>query len=175
MNDTRSKEASCARVRDRLERLLDGALPPLEEARDRGHLEACAACAREEERWRALLTAIGAASRPPTEELAAARPGLADRLASRPPPRPASRTCPRSPPRSGPWRDRLAPALVTAAAAVVALFALEFVGFGFDRLEILPREGLSQRVSEFLGDGAVSLPGWSRVKDGIRLEGGSSR
>lgn len=41
-----ARKASCLRVRGRLIELEDGGLAPLAEARDRGHLEACDACAR---------------------------------------------------------------------------------------------------------------------------------
>lgn len=50
--------AACARVQQRLARLHDGALAPLEEARDRGHLEACAACQAEEREHLRLLALV---------------------------------------------------------------------------------------------------------------------
>ena len=71
----------CERVQGRLEELLDGGLDPLAAARDEGHLEACAACARELRAWTALLDAARAAGRPDPEELAFALAGLDERLA----------------------------------------------------------------------------------------------
>ncbi|HEX6882905.1 MAG TPA: hypothetical protein VF530_05960 [Planctomycetota bacterium] len=50
--------AACGRVQQQLAQLHDGALAPLEEARDRGHLEACAACQAEEREHLRLLALV---------------------------------------------------------------------------------------------------------------------
>jgi len=94
----------CARVRARLPELLDGALVPLEEARDRGHLEACAGCAREEARELRLLAGVRALARVEAAELERVHTALLAAL----------------PPRRAPARERL----WRAAAAAAVLLAL---------------------------------------------------
>jgi len=77
--ETSPAPTPCERVRGRLAELWDGDLPPLEEARDRGHLEACASCGSE---WRALEELLGAIaeSRGTEVELALLGEGLEERL-----------------------------------------------------------------------------------------------
>lgn len=103
--------ASCARVQGRLEALADRGLPALEEARDRGHLEACDGCRREHEAHLALLAALR--STVPSDlvqECARVAEEVLARCAAH---RPARRL-------------RRAPlVLVAAAAAVLLLFLLE--------------------------------------------------
>src|SRR5262245_10158984 len=60
--------ASCARVQARLPALVDGALAPLEEARDRGHMEACPPCRLPCARHDDLLASIRCSLRAGTEE-----------------------------------------------------------------------------------------------------------
>ncbi len=84
MNHDELEGRGCERVRGRLDRLLDGGLTELEAALDRGHLEACAGCRRERERWRDVhaavrdAAAVDAVERSP--ELAFALEGLDARL-----------------------------------------------------------------------------------------------
>lgn len=101
---------ACARVRARLEERFDGALAPLEAARDEGHLEACADCAAQARalaRWladvRAVLAPAQEVQRDADARVAAALAGEAT-------------LTPRRPSR------RSAAALLTAAA--LALLAL---------------------------------------------------
>jgi len=112
----------CERVLARLDRYLDHDLPPLDEARDAGHLEVCAACRAElQRRERVLATARGVLAEPSPEldsVLEEVRAALAERME-----------------RGGPSRTPLLllerPLLVgacTAAAAVLLLVLLELIG-----------------------------------------------
>ena len=101
---------ACERVRGRLERLLDGELSALEAARDEGHLEVCAGCGAERERWQTLLEAV----RRDADDLEFALEGLDDRLAAARGPRPALRLL------RGGWL----PAAAVAAAGVLAMMLL---------------------------------------------------
>jgi len=94
----------CVRVRARLVELLDGTLVPLEAARDRGHLEACAGCAAEEASEQRLLVGVRALASLEPAELARVHAAVLAAL----------------PPRRAPTRERL----WLAAAAAVILFAL---------------------------------------------------
>jgi anti-sigma factor RsiW len=135
--------ASCARVRGRLDRHLDGALAPLDAARDAGHLETCLACRAEELRERALLRAIRSASASDPEELALALRAVRREIdALREPGRLARRLAP------------LAAALALSAAASIALLALHAAG-----LAARPRLALP-RVPSALGAAEVRLPVW---------------
>jgi anti-sigma factor RsiW len=120
---------SCSRVRDRLERLLDHALDPLEEARDRGHLEACAACAAEERALVRLLAGVRAASAPLTAELEDALGRVDARLATEPAVACGAR-------RRGLriLRSRALVPVATVAAAVLLLLVLETTGYGIGTL-----------------------------------------
>jgi len=122
-------------VRARLERLCDGELAPVEAALDRGHLEACAACALERDRLERTLCA--------------ARDELRARAVSS---EPWARESVES---GGQWR--VAFALLTAAAAVLLLCALQASGLGVDRVTAptLPKWSLS--VAEGV-DALRSLP-----------------
>jgi len=83
MTELTNREApsGCERVRGRLMELWDGALPALEEARDHGHLEACASCFAE---WCELEQVLASVvdSRALESELAFASEGLTARLES---------------------------------------------------------------------------------------------
>ena len=143
--------ASCARVQGRLEALADHGLPALEEARDRGHLEACEGCRREHEAHVALLAAIRAAV-PVDLEADCARVAAA----VLPDFRGARRR-----------RRTLPLSLVAAAAAALALFLLrtrvpEFSAPGAQEMAAL--EGVLER-----------LPSWEDVVRGLeRLSRGWS-
>jgi anti-sigma factor RsiW len=136
--------ASCARVRARLAAWLDGGLPPLEAALDRGHLEACAECARERERHERLLAAIRTASAPPALEVELAAAAVLARLPARPPARLAAR-----------WRDRAALA-AAAALLLVTLVATRAAGPA-------PRPLDPATFERVLGQ----LPSWSDVVRGL--------
>jgi len=115
---TRERSASCARVEERLAALVDGALAPLAEARDRGHLEACEACrsalARHERLLASIRTAAWQESAREAELVAAA---VFARLEALAPPAPRSLRAKAS--RS--W----AVGLIAAAAAVLLLALLQ--------------------------------------------------
>ena len=55
---TQELPVACARVQARVPVLVDGELTALEEARDRGHLEACAVCAQALEEHECFLAHI---------------------------------------------------------------------------------------------------------------------
>ncbi|MEW6072518.1 MAG: zf-HC2 domain-containing protein [Planctomycetota bacterium] len=135
--------SGCDRVQGRLEPLLDGALDPLAAARDRGHLEACPACAAELARLERLLATIRAAAAPRAAELALARRGLAERIAAAAPLRPRLRLA------SSPALR----AVATAAAAILALLALELVGPGMGEVGTMPGW-----IGELLARAPVELP-----------------
>lgn len=105
---------SCARVRGRLIELLELDLDALAAARDEGHLEACAACRAERDQLASVFRVARALDQPSARELERARAGLSaylSRAANKPRPHPLVR--------------RLLPASAAAAAAVLALAALE--------------------------------------------------
>jgi len=158
--NTGTTRDGCARVRGRLERYLDDALPPLERARDQGHLEACEDCAAELACGRELLGAIRRASAPAPRELELARAGLAEHLAGAAIARPRLRLL----------RGKVARAVTTAAAAVLALLTLELVGFGLGDVGELP--GQAERLLERVD---LQLPVWSDVVEATWLDGGGSR
>lgn len=108
---------SCERVRARLDRLLDHGLSELEEARDRGHLEACADCARELRSRRDWRRAFRTLDLPSDQEFAWFTQGLSERLAHAAPPRPA-----RAP--SVAWR-RIGAAVALAAGALLTLALID--------------------------------------------------
>lgn len=114
MNEIRDHEpASCARVRGRLIELVDQDLDPLTAARDEGHLEACLPCRAERDELARVFQLARALDRPAPRELELARAALAERWAP-----PATR-------RPHPLAQRLLQAGAAAAAAVLALAALE--------------------------------------------------
>ncbi len=113
-----NENEGCQRVRARLERSLDDALPPLERALDQGHLEACAGCRRERDRWEELLAVVGDALRPDEAELASAVRGLVP-VTDGAGPRRRLLHFP---------RGRMTAALTTAAAAILLLVALGSLG-----------------------------------------------
>lgn len=147
MNPGPGSRSGCERVRGRLERWLDGALAPLDEALDRGHLEACASCAREAERWEKLLRGI--------RTLSAREPGpVATRAAidflgrSRP-----RSNRPRGIPIPVPW--------LGVAAALLVLLALQLGGLG-------PPPAVAQvRELAALDQVLERLPSWSELLRGL--------
>ncbi|MCK6448229.1 MAG: hypothetical protein L6Q99_17725 [Planctomycetes bacterium] len=75
------ESVSCARVRARLESLLEEELSAVEEARDRGHLEVCGPCARELAARRAWRREFAAGARVDDASFAWWTHGLSARLA----------------------------------------------------------------------------------------------
>ncbi|MCE9593254.1 MAG: hypothetical protein K8S98_03575 [Planctomycetes bacterium] len=106
---------ACVRVRERLDRLLDRALTPVDEARDRGHLEACAACARELEARRRWWSAFRELDLPSEVEFAELTRGLGARLERARAPRAKSA-------QAGMLRRVGAVALAAAALVALAVF-----------------------------------------------------
>lgn len=139
-------EKGCGRVRGRLERYVDGTLSPLEEALDRGHLEACGACRVEEARWRELVTSVARTLRPSAEDLSEALVGLDRRLDALSPVRR----------RWSPARAPVVLSLATAAAALFLLLVLQWSGRGLD-----PAARVSTR--ELVPDIRLRLPALSEV------------
>jgi len=139
MNDPKQTlDPRCARVRARLPELLDDALLPLEAARDRGHLEACAGCAAEEARELRLLAGVRALARVEPDELARVHAAVLAAL----------------PPRRAPARERL----WLAAAAAAVLVAL---GSWFG-------PPAAPRTEELAGlDFFSALPDWSGLLRGL--------
>lgn len=148
--------APCERVTARLAELVDGGLSPLDEARDRGHLEACASCAEAFADWlefhRQLTAALPTVELP--EDLV---PGLAEKLQAVHIKKPEAEA-----------RARVWTSLVAAAASLVVLFGFEALGTAMDAdregplfapagLEVpvhWPAEG--GLIPEDLGDGVFS-------------------
>jgi hypothetical protein len=102
----------CARVRARLDELQDGALAPLEAARDHGHLEACADCAREARARADWLAHVQAELAPPRASQRDADARVAQALAATALPRRRAAT------------RRVATAALLAAAALALLTLL---------------------------------------------------
>lgn len=82
------RSLGCRRVQERLAELEDGALAPLAEARDRGHLEVCAACALELAWHRRLLARLRGLETIGAEEVTALSASVLACLPARPPSRP---------------------------------------------------------------------------------------
>lgn len=123
MTGANEPEDACARVRERLDVLLDGGLGAVEAARDRGHMEACEPCAAAcagRERWGESLQAALA---PGAEALDFAREGLAARLGQAPAPRRGGLTLLR-----GRAVRRAAAAALVAASALACLALLDGLG-----------------------------------------------
>jgi anti-sigma factor RsiW len=111
---------ACERVQGRLAELVDGGLTPLEEARDCGHLEACADCASAYADWSAFHAELASAL-PQAELPADLVPGLATRLEA------VRIERPRETERARVWTS-----LFAAAASLVALFGFEALGTAMD-------------------------------------------
>lgn len=126
-----SERNACERVRGRLERLLDGGLPAIETARDRGHLEACAACRDERADWSAFLGRVRVAQRPDAQEVRGARGGVRAILAASADAGRAAR------------RRRRAVWTATAAAVLAVALVLDLGGGG---LQSVGRARLSSLV-----------------------------
>lgn len=154
MKPSATGRTGCERVQDRLERYVDGTLAPLERALDRGHLEACAGCAVELERWEALVGALPEALQPRADELERALQGVARRLAEAPAPRFRWRHLP----------GRVLVPLATAAAAVLLLLALQWAGGGL-------RGMAPVRSSLLVPELDLRLPAWSDVVGNLWTRG----
>jgi anti-sigma factor RsiW len=141
---TSAPTTACARVEGRLPQLLDGSLPPLDEARDRGHLEACSSCRRELEGFEHCLAelprACASGGEHEVEALVAGVLGELRRGGSR-----------RAPVVSRP--------LVAAAVAATVLACLR-LWFGEVPAHAAPPE------AEF-GALLERLPGWSEILGGL--------
>ncbi len=109
---SREPSSSCERVRHRLTELLDGGLAPIEEARDSGHLEACASCRAESDELELMLETLVPATTVESE-LDFAMAGLNDRLALIPAPTAVSG-----------WQRLKVSTLLPLAAAALALIAI---------------------------------------------------
>lgn len=151
--------SACARVQARLPALADAALAKLDEARDRGHLEACAPCRDALVQHERLLGTIRAAASVGTETDAAFVACAVLARIGRPP---TARRLPLAgwshPPAPRSWALGLA-----AAAAAVLLLALLERRAGFSA-------GFEQRAA--LERAFEELPSWSEVVRGL---GGLSR
>ena len=145
----------CERVRARLDRYVDGALPSLERARDEGHLEVCVDCLAELRSLEALVASVGEALLPDADELSLAIHGVTRRLDAEPEPRFRWRYL----------RGRAAVSLGTAAAALLLMFGLSWVGQGLDSMTAV-------RSEELVPDLELSLPEWSQVVDGFMTDEG---
>jgi len=137
---------ACERVRERLARLHDGDLASLEEARDRGHLEACGACQAEEREHLRLLALLPRALTSGVEAEAA-------RLAAE-----LRRSLARAP---SPRARRLPAPLVAAAVAAGLLLGL--------RLWLAPTgAGLPARPTPIELEPLLEhLPSWADVRAGL--------
>ena len=171
MNDIRKSpepSAACERVRGRLDELLDGSLPPLEAARDEGHLEVCAACAAEREAKARVVDELRALLGAPPSD-AWRNEGLAARLAAAQAPTPAwhERVL-------GPVGDRAGGPVLAAAAAVLALVAIGASGAA-DELTAEVHQQLDVPADEDLRsifERATDGEGWLHEWLGSDLEGG---
>lgn len=86
MNDPANEadlRSACARVRRRIQPLVDGGLSLVEAARDEGHLEACRDCHADLESHRRLLERLRAASRPPSSEVIELERRVLERVSAR--------------------------------------------------------------------------------------------
>ncbi|NOT30377.1 MAG: zf-HC2 domain-containing protein [Planctomycetes bacterium] len=145
---------ACERVQARLPDLADGALAKLDEARDRGHLEACAPCRDALVLHERLLGTIRAAASEGTEIDAAQ---VAGAVLARIGPSPMARRHTLALWRRTPAMRGWALGLAAAAAAVLMLALLEKrVGFA---------AGFGQRAA--LERVFVELPRWSDVVRGL--------
>lgn len=144
------RPSGCERVRARMLEQLDGALPPLEAARDRGHLESCPACAVEAAQARAWLAALGAAAAPSASELAFALDGLDARLARARVPRP-----PRVPVHV---RRRLVTGAALAAGALLGLILFDVLA-----RDSVSLERIFARAPHAASETAWPAPAWPHV------------
>jgi len=114
------KSPACERVTARLPELVDGGLSLIDEARDRGHIEACASCADAYDDWLGFHGQLTAAL-PAAELPADLVPGLSAKLAA------VRMQKPKDEARAKVWTS-----LVAAAASLVALFGFEALGTAMD-------------------------------------------
>ncbi len=160
MTNRDEHSAACARVCARLPALIDGALAALDEARDRGHLEACAPCREALARHAHLLASIRAASvLGVADDAARVASAVLARLG--PPPARSARGRESVLGRARAPRRWLV-GLAAAAAAVLGLALLD------SRAGASPGAGPRAALEQVL----VELPSWSDVVRGL---GGLSR
>ena len=114
-NGSREPSTSCERVRHRLTELQDGGLSPIEEARDYGHLEACASCRAECDELELLLETLVPATTVESE-FDFAMAGLNERLARVPAPIAVSG-----------WQRLKVSTVLPLAAAALALIAIRTI------------------------------------------------
>lgn len=143
--------SGCERVISRLDALSDGSLPPLEQARDEGHVEACASCAARLEQQRTWLRDLRDHLAPSAAELDFAMHGLEERLSHARRPRRALV--------AARWR-----AVAAVAAAGVALVA--FQSFGWIE------GGVGESLNAFARLDELRLPAveWPRISDALPPE-----
>ncbi|MCZ6598784.1 MAG: zf-HC2 domain-containing protein [Planctomycetota bacterium] len=151
-------EVACERVQTRLEQYIDGGLDPVEEARDRGHLEACASCRRERDRWLELHAAVRESTAASEDEIDFATRGLDERLMD------VAAGARRS--RFRRIAENVLTPVATVAAAVVGMLALQFGGIRMDLVVRVPEP--DQLFSEL----ELGVPDWSGILDGWSLGGG---
>ena len=140
MNE-RTESAACGRVRGRLEQLLEGELPSNDEARDQGHLEACADCGAERDHWVSLLDAM----RSEADGLDFALEGLDARLSAARKPRPMLRLL----------REGWLPAAAVAAAGFGGMMLLRGTEYAEQGL-LAARHAPGKELQEAL----VTRPQW---------------
>lgn len=150
-----SASAACERVRARIAAVCDRSLPPLEQARDEGHLEACADCAALAAAHAAWLVDLRAHLAPGLADVRAAQRGLDTRLAGARDPRAAARAR---------WVGAAA-----VAAACVAVLSLLQSNTALD----LPLDGVFAAAHR-VGIRAVAEPAWPSFPDALGL-GASGR
>lgn len=151
--DLPDRPPACARVRSRLDELLDRDLPPLEAARDEGHLEACARCAAERRERELELRAWRSALDAPEPSFARALDGLETRLAGAPGPR-ASIPDPRAAALAAGGGRAFRGALRAAALAAATLLML----FGLRELGIFD---LATELDRGRAAGTTAFTSWS--------------
>ena len=139
----------CARVRARRVELVEGELAPLAEARARGHLEACAECAREGAELERVRQGVRELARVPEAELGAELAVLQREVLARLPARLPART-PASVPR--------ARMVLTAAAALLLLLL-----WSRDGLPSAPRAADLANLDPWL----ERLPDWPELLRGL--------
>lgn len=145
MNE-RNRSTPCERVRARLAELVDGGLSLMEEARDLGHLEACADCGRAHADWLAFHAELGRAL-PRVELPAGLLEGLDRELEH------VRIAAPEPRRRAGAWAS-----LAAAAASLVALFGLEALGTAMDADRQAPLFAPVASGPGAATDGAPQLP-----------------
>ncbi len=135
----------CDRVRSRLDRLVDRALDPAQEALDLGHLEACEPCRAARERWVELTGLVQEASRVSPRDLDLAIQDALRRLAEEPISRPLQLL-----------PGRMFISILTAAGAILLLFVASRLVDGALRI---PDESFTPQLHFELPQGIELLAG----------------